>query len=219
MVDLEAPVGERRARRRRAVRSVTGALPPQPRWARVTAGSTVDDVVAHAVAAHHGLRQLVVAVGVGRRSPRQAAARRRRARRPRRRSKICDEADQPHVIGVLVGDDDPLEGPPAGDRPRAPRSPARPARWPRLSRPFDQRQRVVVDQMAIDPADPERRGDRRADRAVRRPDQRQRRSSRRRSMSAWRSGSEVQAQQRLGVRGADVEVPGRVVDESAHRAP
>ena len=82
--------GERRgsrtpARRRRAAISLTGALPPQPRYPRVTAPSAVTTSSGDAVAAHQRLRELR---RCARRSPAKSSTTgaRRRARRPSRPS-------------------------------------------------------------------------------------------------------------------------------------
>ena len=99
-----------------------------------------------------------------------------------------------------------------GARARACRVLERDQRAARVRADVDQRQRIVVDQVAVDRADPERRRDREAGGSRRISAST---SSRRRSMSSRDQALEVQPQQRLGVRRAHVEVPVVVVDRDA----
>ena len=74
---------------------------------RETAASAVTTSGADAVAAHQRLRQLVVAVGV---AVEVLDHRRQQVERADLGARALGEhADQPEVVGVLVGDDDPLE--------------------------------------------------------------------------------------------------------------
>ena len=93
---------------------------------------------------------------LARSAPATAPARRARTTSaPERSARICD---QPDVVDVLVGDDDPLEVLDAAAV-LGQRRLERGQRRGRVRPGVDQRQRVVLDQVAVDPPDRERRGD------------------------------------------------------------
>ena len=148
-----------------------------------------------------------------------------------------EDLEQPEVVHVLVGDHDQLE---VLDRPavRGQRLLELVERLARVRAGVDQRQRVVLDQVAVDPPDQERRrdgeavdaGPRRRARARQRPRAGPDPSGSRRLLTSGssraprRAGApcprgaqrlEAQPQQRLGVRRAHVEVPVVVVDRDA----
>ena len=96
---------------------------------------------------------------------------------------VGDDPDEPEVVEVLVGDHDPLEllDPMTVRREGLLERDERPAG---VRADVDQRERVVLDQVAVDRPDPERGGDRQAlDRGHERISARI--SSRRCSMSCW----------------------------------
>ena len=117
------------------------------------------DVARDAVAQHQRLGELVVALGVRAEllDHRREQVERARPRRP----SGGEDADQPEVVEVLVGDDDPLEvlDPAAVLAQRALELVERLAG---VGPGVDQRERVVLDQVAVDAPDGERRGDRQA---------------------------------------------------------
>ena len=134
--------------------------PPQPRNARDTARSAVDDVVAGSRGAASAPRRSASSrsacspksstTGASTSSAHTSAPERSR-----------EDLDQPDVVDVLVGDDDPLEvlDPAAVLGQRALQ---RVERRARVRPAVDQRQRVVLDQVAVDAPDRERRRDRQA---------------------------------------------------------
>ena len=127
-----------------------------------------------------------------------------------------EDVDEPDVVDVLVGDDDQPEVldpvPAVAQRPLE-----LVERLAAVRAGVDQRQRVVLDEVRVDAPDRERRRDRDAVDAVGVQERMSpSTSSRRRSMSSRETSDlEVQAQQRLGVRRAHVEVPVVVVDRDA----
>ena len=168
------------------------------------------DVARDAVAQHQRLGELVVALGMVREVLDQ---RREQVERADLRVRAAGEdVDQAEVVDVLMGDHDPLEVLDAVAV-VAQRALELVQRLAAVGPDVDDRQRVVLDQVAVDPADHERRRDReRVDHERMRPST----SSRLASMSACdTSDSSVQAQERLGVGGAHVEVPVVVVDRDA----
>ena len=97
---------------------------------------------------------------------------------------LGDDPDQPEVVGVLVGDDDPLEVlEPAAELLEAVFE--RDERLRRVRADVDERQRVVLDQEAVDSPDAERRGDGELVNARRHERMSASTSSRFRSMSCW----------------------------------
>ena len=168
-----------RARRRRPAGVVTlRRAAPGAERARHRA-QRGDDVARDPVAQHQRLRELVVALGVGGEVLDHRGEQVERADLGVRAA--GEDADQPEVVDVLVGDDDPLQvlDPVAEVGQRALELVERLAR---VRPDVDQRQRVVLDQVAVDPPDHERRRDReRADHER----MRRRTSSRFASMSSW----------------------------------
>ena len=209
MVDGERPARERQlpAVAQDLADGCAGAPAAVPARDRAERG---DHLVGHAVAAQQRLREQVVALRVAlevlhdRHEDVQRADRGARA--------VGEHVHQPEVVGVLVGDHDPLELlDPAAER----RQPGlqRDVRARRVRADVEQRERVVLDQVGVDVSDPERRGDgdaadhARISASI---------SSRLASMSCLGDEAlEVQAQQRLGVGRAHVEVPVVVVDADA----
>ncbi len=138
-----------------------------------------DDLARDPVAQHQRLGELVVALGVcvellddgGEQVERHDLGARAAG----------EDADEPDVVGVLVGEHDPPE---ILDRVAvlAQRGLERVERLARVRAGVDERERVVLDQVAVDPPDHERRRDgQRVDHERIRSST----SSRRRSMSSW----------------------------------
>ena len=137
---------------------------------------------------------------------------------------LDDDLDQPEVVDVLVGDDHELE---IVDRvaPLGQLVLELVERLAGVRARVDQRERLVLDQVAVDPADGERRGDAqavdarfaaaraRASSGV--TDQREDLVALALHVLARDQRFEVEPQERLGVRRANVEVPVRVVDGDA----
>ena len=196
------------------------ASPSRGSCARRCAGRR--DLLGDAVAQHQLDREAVLALGVlvevG--EPLGGDAERRHLGA----GVLDDDLDQAEVVDVLVGEDDQLE---VVDRVAALGELASQLveRLARVGAGVDQGQRLVLDQVAVDPADRERRRDRggggcRPAPPARapprgsgsRPDQPQDLVALRLHVLARDQRLEVEAQQRLGVGGADVEVPVGVVD-------
>ena len=205
-----------------------GARPPGAKGARHRAQG-VRDVRGNPVAEHQRLGELVVALGV-------LGVRRQVGREQVERGDLGPRApgqdvEQPEVVDVLVGDDEQLE---VLDRVtvRVQLALELVQRLGRVRARVHERQRLVLDQVRVDPPDRERRGDRagggcrRRTRAPARPPRRRRsRADQREHLVAAalhvlvrHQRLEAQAQQRLGVRRPHVEVPVVVVDRDAVQA-
>jgi hypothetical protein len=139
-----------------------------------------DDVARDAVAQHQRLGQLVVAFGV---RSELLDQRREQVEHDHLGARTASEdADQPHVVEVLVGDDDPFEVlDPAAVR--AQRLLELVERLAGVRAGVDERQRFVVDQVAVHAPHRERRRDRQAVDPGGHDLMRSSTSSRRRSMS------------------------------------
>ena len=175
---LHRPVRERQLTAVGQPRRDLGRPAPRAERARHRA-QRGDDVARDPVAQHQRLGELVVALGVGREVLDHGGEQVERAdlgvRAP------GEDVDQPEVVDVLVRDDDPLEVldavPVLGQR-----ALELVERLARVRADVDQRQRLVLDQVAVDPPDHERRRDgQRVDHERMRPST----SSRLASMSSW----------------------------------
>ena len=203
------------------------AEPPQPRNERDTARSAVDDVARDPVAQHQRLGELVVALGVGPRSPRSPAraGRARTTSAPERRARMSTSPRWSMCWWVMtIRSRSSIAAPVRGER-----ALELVERLAGVRARVDERQRVVLDQVAVDAARPRTASGSagggcpaRARRAPAGSARRLTSGSARAPRRAWRSMSssrderlQAQAQQRLGVRGAHVEVPVVVVDRDA----
>ena len=202
---------------------VTSTWEPQPRKLRETLCRAAVDLLGDAAAQHQLDREAVLGLGVlvevGEALGGDAD------RGDLGAGVLDDDLDQAEVVDVLVGDDHQLE---VVDRVAALAELALQLveRLAGVGPGVDQGQRLVLDQVAVDPADRERGRDREA------VDSGQRRLLERRlggqlaharisrqdlvalrfHVLAGDQRLEVEPQQRLGVGGADVEVPVGVVD-------
>ena len=141
-----------------------------------------DHVARDAVAQHQRLGELVVALGIGAELLQHG---REQVERDHLGARAAGEdPEQAHVVDVLVGDDDPLQ---VLDRVAvlAQRAVELVQRLARVRPGVDERQRVVLDQVAVDAPHGERRGDRQAVDVRGHERIRSSTSSRRRSMSCW----------------------------------
>ena len=168
------------ARRRRRAGASTGALPPQPRNARDTAAAPSTT--------SRGMpwRSISASASASSRSacaPKSSTTRREQVERAHLGARAArEDPDEADVVGVLVGEHDPLEvldPPPV----LAQRGLELVERLAGVRAGVDQRERVVLDQVAVDAPDHERRRDRQAVDAAS-PRISASTSSRRRSMSA-----------------------------------
>ena len=135
---------------------VTFAFAPQARKLRETRAQRHHDVLRDSVAEHQRGGELVVALDV----VSEVLDERHDDvdRRDVRARSVGDDLDQPQVVDVLVGQDDQLD---VGDRPPQVRQLVLQLveRLARVGPGVDEGQRLVLDQVAVDAADGERRRD------------------------------------------------------------